>query len=348
MRQPLGPAIERMMLPLLRYVALYNDCQYESAFGYIADWLGLSDEERTRRFPSNPKILAYQAQIRQAITHLCKAGLLERIGNKRQKMVRITSEGRTVFAQHQQEINYEYLMGFESYRAWQRGEGVVRRPRSFSTDPDEQDDDEDDIEIQEQLDDQTEPEPPLNSALPDDELHESPDQSMERSYVDINSALKKQLRDKMQEMSPEAFERLVLKLMLKMGYGASSESGEHTGKRGDGGIDAIVNQDLLGLDRVGLQAKCHKHSVGPGTIREFIGALGGYSKGVLATTSNFTKEARLTAHGEQLKRIILLDGDELARLLIEHDIAVRTYRTLELKKLDVDFFEDLETESRHK
>jgi restriction system protein len=153
-------------------------------------------------------------------------------------------------------------------------------------------------------------------------------------------ALRDELLTRILNTDPTFFEKVIIDLMLAMGYGASG-SGQHLGKTNDGGIDGIINEDPLGLDVVFLQAKRYApgNNIGVEKIREFAGSLDekGAVKGVFVTTSSFAQGARNYAERSP-KRLILIDGEELTRLLIRYGVAVRTFRTVELKKIDLDYF----------
>ncbi len=148
-------------------------------------------------------------------------------------------------------------------------------------------------------------------------------------------------------MHPDAFERLIVDLLLAMGFGGSrKDAGERLGRTGDGGIDGIIRQDALGLDAVFIQAKRYAEDspVSAPAIQGFAGALPGRgaTKGVFVTTSRFTPAARETAEGYRSHRIVLIDGPELARLLIEHEIGVRVVQTLRIHRVDLEAYEDEE------
>ena len=154
--------------------------------------------------------------------------------------------------------------------------------------------------------------------------------------------MRTELLERVVQGAPVFFEKLVIDLLLAMNYGAGAESGKHLGRTGDGGIDGIVNGDALGLDTVYIQAKKYApgNAVGIEKIHEFAGAMAarGATKGVFVTTSHFTGPARATA--ERLpQRLILIDGEELSRLLVRYGVGVRAVRRVELKKIDLDYFE---------
>lgn len=156
-------------------------------------------------------------------------------------------------------------------------------------------------------------------------------------------ALAAELIEAIKQCEPDFFERLVVQLLLKMGYGGSrQEAGQAVGRSGDGGIDGIINEDRLGLDAIYLQAKRWEGSVGEGQIRDFKGALDakGAQKGVFITTSTFTPAALQAARNSRSYKIVLIDGQRLAELMIEHDLGVSIAATYHLKRIDSDFFVD--------
>lgn len=180
---------------------------------------------------------------------------------------------------------------------------------------------------------------------PDDDepLSAVPEERMEQTLKLAHEDLAAELISTVKTCEPEFFERLVVKLLLKMGYGGSrQEAGQAVGKSGDGGIDGVINEDRLGLDAIYIQAKRWEGSVGEGPIRDFKGALDakGAQKGVFITTSTFTPAAIQAAKNSRSYRIVLIDGARLAQLMIEHDLGVSVAATFQLKRLDSDFFSD--------
>lgn len=170
-----------------------------------------------------------------------------------------------------------------------------------------------------------------------------PEDRIEQTLNLAHSALAAELISTIKSCDPEFFERLVVKLLLTMGYGGSrQEAGQAVGRSGDGGIDGVINEDRLGLDAIYIQAKRWEGSVGEGPIRDFKGALDakGAHKGVFITTSSFTPAAIEAARTSRSYRIVLIDGARLAQLMIEHDLGVSVAATYRLKRLDSDFFSD--------
>ncbi len=164
------------------------------------------------------------------------------------------------------------------------------------------------------------------------------------TILQIESALQRELLDRILTAPPAFFERLIVSLLLAMGYGGSrQDAGQTVGRSGDGGIDGIIDQDPLGLDRLYVQAKRYapENGVSEPEIRAFSGSLGAAkaSKGVFVTTSYFTQPSQTFAERHPF-RIVLIDGEQLAALMIRHNVGARIDETLHLKKIDEDFFVD--------
>jgi restriction system protein len=170
----------------------------------------------------------------------------------------------------------------------------------------------------------------------------TPDELMRAAQRQLETELGRELLKRILVAPPAFFERLVIKLLTAMGYGgATANAGQALGKSGDGGVDGVIDQDPLGLDRVYVQAKRYNgNSVGPGAIRDFFGALDQFraAKGLFLTTSEFSEAATRTAR-DMSKRIVLIDGDELTRLMIQYGVGCRIEEMLYVKKLDEEFFE---------
>ena len=169
------------------------------------------------------------------------------------------------------------------------------------------------------------------------------DKSIGEIYQEIREKLADELLNYIKSNSAAFFEKLVVDLLIAMGYGGSWEdAGEVTGGPGDGGIDGIINQDKLGLDVVGVQAKLRTtgNSVGPSVINEFVGALRlkGLGKGVIITTASFSSNAKASAERSDNPKIVLIDGDQLAQYMIDHDVGVSIEKIYEIKRVDSDYF----------
>lgn len=176
-----------------------------------------------------------------------------------------------------------------------------------------------------------------------EETPEAPEERIGRTIRTAHEDLAAELIETIKQCDPAFFEKLVVKLLLKMGYGGSrQEAGRAVGQSGDGGIDGIINEDRLGLDAIYLQAKRWEGAVGEGPIRDFKGALDakGAQKGVFITTSSFTPAAIAAARNSRSYKIVLIDGARLAELMIEHDLGVSVAASYQLKRLDSDFFSE--------
>lgn len=183
-------------------------------------------------------------------------------------------------------------------------------------------------------------EPPLSSPTPDSA---TPDEAISLAYQELRSSLAQELLEKIKQSSPAFFERLVVDVLLAMGYGGSQrDAGEALGRSGDGGLDGVIREDKLGLDVIYLQAKRWQDVVGRPVIQAFVGALAGAraNKGVIITTSDFTTEARNYIKTISA-RIVLVDGKTLAELMIDHNVAVSRVSNYEIKKIDSDYFSEL-------
>lgn len=174
-------------------------------------------------------------------------------------------------------------------------------------------------------------------------MHETPIESIASHYEQIRKALASELLDRVKKSSPQFFERLVILLLVRMGYGGSlKDAGQAVGKTGDGGIDGVIREDKLGLDNIYVQAKRWTDKpVGSPDIDQFAGALSKKKagKGIFITTSCFTKDA-LASVREYSCRIILIDGVQLAEYMIDHGVGVSVETVYEIKKVDSDFFEE--------
>jgi len=173
-------------------------------------------------------------------------------------------------------------------------------------------------------------------------VKETPQDTLDRVRKQLHAQLATELLEKVKQEPPSFFERLVVDLLVRMGYGGSREdAGRTIGKSGDGGLDGVINEDRLGLDVVYIQAKRWEGPVGRPVVQAFAGSLEGARarKGVLITTSYFTSEAETYVRQIE-KRIVLIDGKQLAGLMIQHNVGVAVEATYEVKKLDLDYFEE--------
>ncbi|MBL0061868.1 MAG: restriction endonuclease [bacterium] len=301
------PDFQTMMLPILR---LHEDGLVHAnreTYDQLALVMNVAEQERGELLQSGttPK---YENRAGWSLVYLTNAGLLERRG--RGKYI-ITSLGTETLKQSPDRIDMRYLKKFKGYNDWRS---------QFSREE-------------------------------ESESHESaestatatPQERMADGYKHFRAALADEALAMVKSCSPRFFEQLVVDLLVRMGYGGSvEEAARVVGKSGDGGIDGIIKEDKLGLDIIYVQAKRWENVVGAGSVRDFSGSLDyhGAKKGVFITTSSFTKDARefVTRIGE--KKVVLVDGFELAQLMIDHDIGVSTVTTYTIKRLDSDYFEE--------
>jgi restriction system protein len=293
-----------MMLPFLKVAADRSEHSLKELRETLASTYKLSDSELEEMVPSGQQT-KFSNRISWVATHLKKAGLIE---YTRRGCFSITPRGLDLLNQQPDQINLNTLKQFPEYV-------VFRTTKSETT---------------------TET---LNEE--DDEVR-TPDEVLYEAYQKIREGLSISILEKVKSCSPAFFEKLVVKLLVAMGYGGTlSDAGKAVGKSGDGGIDGIIKEDRLGLDVIFIQAKRWEGTVGRPEIQKFAGALLGNQarKGVFLTTSDFSKEAKEYVKGISSK-IILIDGEELAELMIDYDIGVSLESNYEVKKIDLDFFED--------
>lgn len=267
--------------------------------------MGVSDSDFHEMLPSGVRT-RFADRVYWANTHLYQAGLITRPSSG---VLAITNRGRAFLARHQGKILVSDLMQFPEFAAF--------RKKSSTASPD-----------------------PKVTSVND----KTPQERIEEAYKELQATLAKELLDRVWESSPVAFERLVIQLLLKMGYGGGDrDAGEHLGGSGDGGVDGVINQDVLGLDRVYIQAKRWKDSVGVDRIYAFAGSLEvkKATKGVILTTSSFTDGARKALESIG-KRVVLIDGDELVRLMMAFGLGVRTVKDFTIQAPDADVFDAFE------
>jgi restriction system protein len=298
------PDYQPFMLPLLRF---YSDGEVHApneAMPLLIREFKLTEDEAREVLPSGRQT-KLRNRIGWAKWSLNKAGLLASVERGRFK---ITEAGQKVLSEKPDRIDVQYLRKFPSFAA-----SLDAEPRRGS-----------------------------NSATVTTvaESAASPEELIESAHTRLKRALADELLARIHSSAPDFFERLVVELLLKMGYGGSrQDAGRAIGRSGDGGIDGIINEDRLGLDSIYLQAKRWENPVGRPEIQKFAGALAEHraKKGVFITTSSFTKEALASATKHDA-RIVLIDGEKLATLMIDHGLGVTLEATYEVKRIDSDYF----------
>ena len=299
------PDFQSLMLPLLEAVRDGGEHQTKSLVETLAKRYQLTQEERTQLLPSG-KSPTFDNRVGWAKTYLKKAGLLEQ---PKRSFINISKRGLEVLAKAPLVINMKYLEQFPEYISFKENEQ------------------------------EKQPSNPQNLI---DVYEDTPEELLEKSHQKLVNSLADELLENIKACSPSFFERLVVELLLAMGYGGTrADAGRAIGQSGDGGIDGIIDEDKLGLDSIYIQAKRWEGTVGSPEIQKFVGALQGNRahKGVFITTSDFSKQAQ-----EYLKninnKVVLINGFTLARLMIENDVGVSTGTTYKVKKIDSDYFVD--------
>jgi len=304
------PASQTLMLPVLKLAADGEEHKFSHAVDALADQFALSQEERNELLPSGSQAV-FNNRVGWARSYLKQAGLL---GAPKRGFFVITPKGQELLAKNPPEINVTLLEQYPEFVEFRN-----RRKEKSESDNESTD--------------QTAPEQVTN---------ETPEDALASAYKKLRTSLEAEILSAVKESSPSFFERVVVDLLVKMGYGGNrQDAGRAMGKSGDGGIDGIINEDRLGLDVIYIQAKRWEGSVGRPEIQKFAGALQGQRarKGVFITTSNFTKEAKEYASLIESK-IILIGGEQLAKLMAEHNVGVSTVGMYEVKKLDSDYFDE--------
>jgi restriction system protein len=296
------PDFQSVMLPLLRHLADGKEHKASETTEALAGEFHLTDAERRVLLPSGVQEL-FRNRVAWATFHLKKAGLAS---SPSRGNYRITERGLDALKKNPSIINLRFLSQFPEFVAFRK----THRER-----------------------------PELHDA-PENGQSVTPEEALESAYERIRDSLAAELLQKLKACSPSFFERLVIEVIVKMGYGGTrSDAGKAVGKSGDGGIDGIIKEDKLGLDTIYIQAKRWEGTVGRPEIHRFVGALAGQRarKGLFITTSDFSDEAVKYASGIDTK-IVLIDGETLADLMIDHNVGVSTVAAYELKKIDTDYF----------
>jgi restriction system protein len=293
------PDFQAVMRPWLELAADGEDHALQEVIAELAEKFELTADERAELLPSGFQA-KFTNRVAWAATHLQKAGALARVGRGR---YRITNRGRELLASGEP-ISIAQLSAYPEYQEFKGRGKTGASPRTS-------------------LDDVT------------------PAEAIDAAVLAVRTAVAVELLDRIKTAPPDFFERLVVELLIKMGYGGSRrDAGQAVGKSGDGGIDGVIKEDRLGLDVVYIQAKRWESPVGRPAVQQFSGSLDSNkaSKGVLITTSTFTPEAREYVRSIG-KRIILVDGAQLADLLIDNELGVVTEASYRLVRVDPGFFE---------
>lgn len=300
------PDFQTIMLPFMQGIADGQDHSTTEIHDLLAKHFSLTEEEINQYLPSGNQKIFYN-RVFWAKAHLKMAGLIENI---RRGHFRITQLGKENLNKNPKEINLKFLKQFPGYL-----ENAGRTKETEKT---------------------AEP-------IIDFEIKETPEEIIANNYLKIRKNLGLELLSKVKTCTPLFFENLVVELLVKMGYGGTlKEAGKATRLTNDGGIDGIIKEDKLGLDIIYLQAKrWDTQSVGRPDIQSFVGALDGQraTKGVFITTSKFAETA-VEYVKTITKKVILIDGEQLTNYMIDYGLGVSTFTSYDLKKIDIDYFED--------
>jgi restriction system protein len=298
------PDYQTLMLPLLMFSADGEEHSLRDAIDHLGAEFSLTDEEMKELLPSGQSA-TFGNRVSWARTYMRKAGLLEAT---RRAHFRATPRGIGVANSPPERIDNQFLEQFPEFvrfRSTRRDNGTVEGKETTT------------------------------SAT-------TPEETLENAYVKLRESLVAELLQTIAECSPAFFERLVIDLLVAMGYGGSrKEAGQAVGRSGDGGIDGIIKEDRLGLDIIYVQAKRWEATIGRPEIQKFAGALQGQRarKGIFITTSAFSRDAmEYVSHIES--KLILINGEQLANFMVDHNVSVSKFATYEVKRIDSDYFTD--------
>ena len=302
------PDFQSLMLPVLKALSGGAETPIFEVRTRVATTERLTPEEVRELLPSG-KQPVFANRIAWAVAHMSHAGLVEKV---RRGVYRLTPEGEHLLVQAPTRIDLKVLSNYSAYAEWRMGKDT-----------------------------------PLEKSAPTLTMTEdasvTPEETLERAVGELRVELEAEVLERVRKAEPVFLERVVVDLLRAMGYGKGDAAmGKVTGGSGDGGIDGKIKEDALGLDEVYLQAKRYAadNTVGEGDLRNFAGAIdaAGTTKGVFVTTAGFTKAAKAYVE-KSPKRIVLIDGEELARLMVEHDIGIRLKMQYTVKRIDEDYFE---------
>ena len=302
------PDFQSMMLPLLEVIADGAEHSNSAVYNSVAKQMNVAAEDLQLMHSRGGKTVFYD-RAAWAKTYLKKAGLLQ---NPKRGSMQITESGQGVLKNKPAKIDLRFLkqIGGTDWLKPSPPTGVVF-PGGFIDGPDAA----------------------------------TPDELIEAGYQSLRDALIEDIIEQVKRCSPQFFERLVVRLLVAMGYGGSLEdAGQVLGRSGDGGIDGTIKEDKLGLDVICIQAKRWEGTVGRPVVQAFAGSMEGFRarKGVLITTATFSKEAEDYITRIE-RKIVLVDGQRMAELMIAHNVGVTVVQTYEIKRVDSDFFAEEES-----
>ena len=302
------PDFQSLMLPALKAFADGEAPPLSQVRERVAAAEGLSDEDVREMLPSGRQAV-FVNRVSWAVIYMERAGLLERV---RRGVYRLTQEGERLLSRKPSRIDLNLLGEYPDFAKWS--------PRANAPAPGK------DVESKQ-----------------NEDISDTPEEALDRAARQLSGVLEADVLRRVRDAAPAFLERVVVDLLIAMGYGGGDATmGRVTGGSGDGGIDGTIREDALGLDEVYVQAKKYAegNAVGEGDLRNFAGAIdaAGTTKGVFVTTAGFTRAAKDYV-ARSPKRIVLIDGAELARLMVRHGVGVRTRVLHEIKRIDEDYFD---------
>ena len=302
------PDFEKVKLPALNLLGDGRMRPLREVYNALSDLFSITPEERSELLPSGTQ-LRWNNRVNWACYDLYKAGLLDR---PKRGHYKINDLGRKVLSDKPANLDRAFLRQFAGFQAWDKGVATTEGTAPATTDP----------------------EPSTQTA----------NERLEAAFEEMQSALKQDLLDIVRKMDPYAFEQLVVDLLVAMGYGGSrAEAAQVTQRSADEGIDGVIKEDRLGLETIYLQAKRWQSAVGRKELQAFVGALAGQgaSKGVFITSGEFANTANeyVEKISQKGQKVVLIDGDRMASLMIEHGVGVSPIKTYALKRIDSDYFE---------
>ena len=298
------PDYQSLMAPVLGARADGGDHSLGELRAVLSERLGLTEEDLQAKIASGTPLFANR--LHWAVTYMYQAGLLSR---PKRGVVRITGRGRKVAATHPDRVDVGVLSEFPEF--------IEFKSRSHA---------------------------PRQTGQPElAKTEATPREAVSTAVDEANAAVAAEVLDRVRQREPAFLEQLVLAVLTAMGYGGAAGAAEHLGRSGDEGLDGVIRQDPLGLDRIYVQAKRYgaSRAVGRPEIQEFVGALHGAQadRGIFITTSRFTPEA--TTYADRVAaRVVLIDGAALSALMVRHNIGVQDQQAYVIKRVDEDFFEE--------
>jgi restriction system protein len=300
------PDYQTLMLPLLKAVADGKEYKLNEIVEILSKLFNLSTIERSELLPSG-QTFVFGSRVGWARTYLKKSGLID---SPKRGTIILTNRGKEVLSDSPSKIDVKFLKRFPEFIEFQSAKKEEGESQIITQN--------------------------------DNKIEDTPEEQIESGYLRIRKSLEQEVLTKLKSIHPSFFEKIVVELLVKMGYGGSiAEAGRATKYTNDEGIDGIIKEDKLGLDVIYIQAKRWEGTVPRPEIQKFVGALAGQraKKGVFITTSSFSKDA--VSYASQMDtKIVLIDGEQLAQYMIDYNLGVSIQNTYEIKKIDFDYFEE--------